>query len=192
MASVSPSCARAIRREWKAPLTASGTTFLAPRADARSMARASAILSPLTTIWSSELMFAISTPASCATCATVSSSRPMMAAIEPGRASDASCISRPRSRTRRMASAKSITPPTTIEVYSPRLWPATAAGWGAALPRNSCHACQMAMLTVIMAGWAWAVSCNSSVGPSNISRVRWTPRLSSASAKTARADAEAS
>ena len=156
-ASARPDAASNISEEWNAPLTGRGIVFLAPRAEARSMARATAILSPLITIWSSVFMFASSTPVSSQIWAKASSFSPRMAAIAPGRLTAAWFISSPRLRTSLTASEKSMTSAATREVYSPKLWPATALAFIASGPCISCQVRQAATLIVIIAGWEFAV-----------------------------------
>src|SRR5205807_1461900 len=62
------------------------------------------------------------------TASTASRSRPRIAAIAPVPTGTASCISSPRRRTMRTASAKASAPATTSAEYSPRPWPATRSG----------------------------------------------------------------
>ncbi len=89
----------------------------------------------------------------------------------------ASCMSSPRRRTTRTASAKDRAPATTSAEYSPRLWPAAIAG---ARPRSASTAAA-ATLAVRIAGCVFAVSWSSVSGPSKQSRARSNPRASLAS-----------
>ena len=80
----------------------------------------------------------------------------------------ASCISSPRRRTRRRASAKSRAPAATRAEYSPRLCPATATGRTLAARPSSAR--WIAIEAARSAGCVLAVSCSSSSGPSQQSR----------------------
>ena len=104
----------------------------------------------------------------------------MMAAMAPVPTGTAACMSSPRRRTTRTASPRCNAPATTSAEYSPRLCPATSAG---VRPRSA-QAAAAATLAVRTAGWVVAVSARSASGPSNITRVRSTPRASLASSNT--------
>src|SRR5947208_5157959 len=144
------------------------------------------------TICCAEFTLATSTTCPCAasraTASTASSVRPMMAAMAPAPTGTACCMSSPRLRTTRTASARRRAPATTSAEYSPRLWPAASAG----RRRRSPQAAAAATLAVSTAGCVLAVSASSLSGPSNITPRRSKPRAALASAKTARAPAEAS
>lgn len=114
-----------------------------------------------------------------------------MAAIAPSPAGTARCMSSPRRRTSRRASAKSRAPAATSAEYSPRLWPATATGAPGTAP-SSASARWMASEQVRSAGWVLVVRARSSSGPSQHNRVSSSPSTSSASSKVRRAAAERS
>ena len=186
MASSNPTLAGSMRPEWNAPPTRSGTTFLAPRADARSRACATAIRSPLMTICSAVLTFDTYVPVSLAISSRVISSRPMIAAIVPGFWSHAACMSLLRTLTRYAVSATVSTPAAVSAVYSPRLWPAISTGRGiASAPSFSSIALMQARLTAMMAGCALTVCLRSSSGPLNRVSVSDLPSASSTSSKIA-------
>ena len=119
----------------------------------------------------------------------------MIAAIAPGCPSPDACMRRPRSRTRRIPSARETTPAATIAEYWPIEWPAAKAGvragWPAAARRSS-RARRKAIEAARRAGWALTVRSRSSLGPSQARRDSGSPRASSAAANTAAAAGETS
>ena len=98
----------------------------------------------------------------------------------PGRSSAANCMALPRSRTSRVPSAKESAPEATRAVYSPRLWPAQAAG---KRPRRSTASRTTRLITKV-ASWALAVRVSSSIGASRRRAVRSRPASSEASDAT--------
>ena len=96
--------------------------------------------SPETTTWPGELRFATPNTPWAEARATRSgrraSSSPMMAAIRPSRPAPDPCISSPRRRTRRTASARSSAPAATSAEYWPIEWPAAKAGAGTSIPSS--------------------------------------------------------
>ena len=72
-------------------------------------------------------------------------------------------------------------PETAKAVYSPKLCPARAAGWGGGVVAFSRHASRQARLTAKIAGCEYSVLSSSLAGPWNISSVRDIPRISLAS-----------
>ena len=96
----------------------------------------------------------------------------MSAAIAPSRPRPDACISRPRSRTRRMPSASERTPAATSAEYWPIEWPAAKAGRGSATPaaaQRSRSAARIAIEVARSAGWAFSVRSSRSAGPSQAS-----------------------
>src|SRR5213593_4028163 len=123
--------AGAMREEWNAPLTLSGTTRLAPRALHAAPAFATASGSPEITVWSGAFRFAATTTAPPLDAArhaasTSAVARPSTAAMVPGRSVPACCISSPRRRTRAAASVGASAPAAMYAEYSPRECPAAA------------------------------------------------------------------
>ncbi len=161
-----------------------------PRSLASATARSTAARWPATTICWGEFTFATPTMSPCAASAHTRStsvrSSPMIAAIAPVPTGTACCISSPRLRTMRTASANRRARATASAEYSPRLWPAASVG---SSPRSA-HAAEAATDAVRTAGWVLAVSARSASGPSNMSRARSKPSASFASSKTALALAD--
>ena len=87
----------------------------------------------------------------------------MMAAIAPSPGGTASCIARPRARTRRTASSSESAPAATSAEYSPSEWPAAKRGAGSVGYRSR-SAARTAALIVTIAGCAFAVSVSSLLG----------------------------
>ena len=139
------------------------------------------------TTCSGEFMFAGSQTSSCAACTqicrTFSASMPIIAAIAPTPVGTASCIYRPRLRTVRTASAKFSVPAATWAEYSPRLCPATHAGFTPCSARTR----QVATETVRIDGCVISVCRNSSSGPSKHKRESDIPSAASASSNVCRA-----
>ena len=149
----SPSWAGPMSREWKAPATGRATVLLAPLAFANSIAFSTEALFPLITVWSCVFTLEISVSVSRQMSSRAASSIPKMAAMPPSVRSAAYCINRPRSLTRRAASAMFSAPAATRAVYSPRLCPATRVALGIpSCPRTSSIALRQARLTAIMPG----------------------------------------
>ena len=98
----------------------------------------------------------------------------------PGRSSAAACMASPRSMTSRVPSERERAPEATRAVYSPRLWPAQAAGNS---PRRSTASRTTRLITKV-ASWALAVRVSSSMGASSSRAVRSRPAISEASAAT--------
>ncbi len=98
----------------------------------------------------------------------------------PGRSSAAACMASPRSITSLVPSERERAPDATSAVYSPRLWPAHAAG---NRPRRS-TASRTTRLITNVASWALAVRVSSSMGASSNKAVRSRPAMSDASAAT--------
>ena len=178
-----PSAAGAISAQWNGALTANSTARLAPCSCASATARPTAPACPATTICPPPLRFAGDTtspcPASVQTASTASGDRPNSAAIAPTPGGTAACISRPRSRTMRSASAKSSAPAATSAEYSPRLCPATHVGRRSLSCVNTRHA---ATLVARIAGWVLCVRVSSASGPEKQICDSPKPRAASASA----------
>src|SRR5665213_3746442 len=92
----------------------------------------------------------------------------------------ACCMAPPRSMTRDVPSASERAPVATRAVYSPRLWPAQAAG----VSPNRSTASSTTRLITKVASWALAVRVSSSIGASRSSPVRSRPAISEASPAT--------
>ncbi len=110
IAAASWSAAGFMSGEWNAPLTGSRIARLAPAALASSQACFTASTSPEITICPGALKFAGTTSRSAVlaaahTSTTFAASSPRIAAMVPGRALPAPCMSSPRRRTRRSASS---------------------------------------------------------------------------------------
>ncbi len=112
--------------------------------------------------------------------------------MAPTPAGTASCMSSPRRRTRRTASAKARAPAATLAEYSPSECPAATDAPSKRSGNRSARSRHAATEWVRMAGCVLAVAFSSSSGPSKQSREREKPRTASASSKTARAAGEAS
>ena len=168
--------------------TASFTSLRTPRACSSAMARSTAAAWPPMTTWPGELKLAGTTTSSpetaAQTSATSSSSVPSTAAMAPVPAGTDCCISRPRSRTRRAASASDSEPAATSAAYSPRLWPASSCGRA---PPRAHQARQVATPAASRAGWVNSVWLSCSSGPCCDSAHRSTPAPCEASSKAARA-----
>src|SRR5437870_1039484 len=181
--------AGAMRDEWKAPLTLSGTTRLAPRALHAAPAFATASGSPEITVWSGAFRFAATTTAPPLDAARHASStsavaRPSTAAMVPGRSVPACCISSPRRRTRAAASVGASAPAAMYAEYSPRECPAAATAAPSILGPTTANT---AALCARMAGCAFWVAVSSSSGPSNIRRLSPKPSVSSIASSVCRA-----
>ena len=98
----------------------------------------------------------------------------------PGRSSAATCMALPRSTTNLVPSDNDSEPEATRAVYSPRLWPAQAAG---NRPRRSTASRTTRLITKV-ASWALAVRVSSSIGASSSRLLRSRPAISEASAVT--------
>src|SRR5229473_4365882 len=181
--------AGAMRDEWNAPLTFSGTTRLAPRALHAAPAFATASGSPEITVWSGAFRFAATTTApsldaarhASSTCAVA---RPSTAAMVPGRSVPACCISSPRRRTRAAASVGASAPAAMYAEYSPRECPAAATAAPSILGPTTANT---AALCARIAGCALWVAVSSSSGPSNIRRLSAKPSASSIASSVCRA-----
>src|SRR6516164_2182105 len=103
------------------------------------------------------------------------------------------CIVRPRSFTRRTASA-TVTPRAAANAeYSPRECPATYATCRPnASPPSTSSTRITASLAANSAGWAFSVKVSSLSGPSNIKRERRCDKVSSTSSNRSRAAGKAS
>src|SRR5437667_438259 len=181
--------AGAMRDEWNAPLTLSGTTRLAPRALHAAPAFATASGSPEITVWSGAFRFAATTTAPPLDAARHASStsavaRPSTAAMVPGRSVPACCINSPRRRTRAAASVGASAPAATYAEYSPRECPAAATAAPSILGPTTANT---AALCARMAGCAFWVAVSSSSGPSNIRRLSPKPSVSSIASSVCRA-----
>ena len=190
----SPSRAGRMSGEWNGAETASRVALRAPRSRARATARSIAPLWPASTVCAGPFRLATAQTSSAvaaseATPAMASGSMPMIAAMAPTPTGTASCMSWPRRRTRRRASANPKAPAATSAEYSPRLCPAMATG--ASSGARTLKDRWMAIEVATSAGWVFSVSPSSSSGPSQQSRERGKPRAASASAKAARASGTA-
>ena len=109
-------------------------------------------------------MFAALTTPSVAlqTDVTASSSRPSTTSIAPSPSGTAACIARPRRWTKRTASVNDSAPAQHKAEYSPRLWPAMAAGLGPPCARQRS---QSATLAVRIAGCVSSVRFSVASGP---------------------------
>ncbi len=112
--------------------------------------------------------------------------------MAPTPAGTASCMNRPRSRTRRTASANGSAPAATLAEYSPSECPAAKAPPSSRSGKRARRSSKAATEWVRMAGCVLAVSFSSSSGPSKQSRESAKPSAASASSNTARAAADAS
>src|SRR3989454_3385888 len=181
--------AGAMRDEWNAPLTLSGTTRLAPRALQAAPAFATASGSPEVTVWSGAFRFAATTTAPPLEAArhaasTSAVARPSTAAMVPGRSVPACCISSPRLRTNAAPSVGASAPAAMYAEYSPRECPAAAT----AAPRIfGPTTANTAALCARMAGCAFWVAVSSSSGPSNIRRLSPKASVSSIASSVCRA-----
>src|SRR5213596_1566479 len=172
--------AGAMRDEWNAPLTLSGTTRLAPRALHAAPAFATASGSPEITVWSGAFRFAATTTAPPLDQTVISGdpdavAKAGAAAMVPGRSVPACCISSPRRRTRAAAM---------YAEYSPREWPAAATAVPSIFGPTTATT---AALCARMAGCAFWVAVSSSSGPSNIRRLSPKPSVSSIASSVCRA-----
>ncbi|MNV52005.1 hypothetical protein D3C71_1440760 [compost metagenome] len=165
-ATASLSAAGFISAQCEGTLTGNGSARLAPAALQAAPARSTASLLPAITTWPGELKFTGETTCpwadSSQALAIAALSRPMMADIAPVPSGTASCISLPRSSTRRIAAWKSSTPAQTSAEYSPRLWPAMMAG---ILPPCCCQTRKIATEAASNAGCVCQVLFSSSAGP---------------------------
>src|SRR5256885_1408024 len=181
--------AGAMRDEWNAPLTLSGTTRLAPRALHAAPAFATASGSPEITVWSGAFRFAATTTAPPLDAArhaasTSAVARPSTAAMVPGRSVPACCISSPRRRTRAAASVGASAPAAMYAEYSPSEWPAAATAVPSIFGPTTATT---AALCARMAGCAFWVAVSSSSGPSNIRRLSPKASVSSIASSVCRA-----
>ncbi len=123
-----PVAASVMSGEWAATETGSSIARRHPAAFAARMAASTAVRSPERTTWPGEFRFATVRIPPAAPAATTSgsraSSRPMSAAIAPGRPAPEACMSSPRTRTSRTASARASDPAATRAEYWPIEWPA--------------------------------------------------------------------
>ena len=183
--------ARRMSGEWLATLTVRRTALRAPTVLLISRAKASAGMTPESTIWPGAL--ALATPISPCSRAwstiscTCSSDRPMTAPMPPSM--PRSCMIRPRSRTRSIAVSKSIASAATAAAYCPAECPATDLGASVtpAASASSRIASRYATLVARIAGWAFTVRSSSSPGPSAIRRESGKPSVASARSITAAA-----
>ena len=175
-----------MRAQWKGALTRSGTTFAVYFCSISATARSTAVAWPEMTICFGELMLAASQTSPCAasaqTSATVGSSRPIIAAIEPTPSGTALCMRPPRLWTSLTPSLTERAPEATSAVYSPRLWPAMQTG-STAVPSSCSSARNIATLTVSIAGCVISVWASCSGVPLNIMSLSEKPSASSASSK---------
>ena len=169
-------------------LTALRTPVVASTASARSTAPAW----PAITIWPGLLKLAAATTsspaASAQACAICASSAPSTAAIAPVPSGTASCIRRPRSRTRPAASCSDSAPAQTRAEYSPRLWPASCAGIP---PPAAIQARHTPTPAASSAGWVNSVRLSCSSGPCCDSAHRSSDAPCDASSNAARISARA-
>ena len=166
--------AEAISWEWN-PLETASRTALNPISARVAAAAWAGSSSPAITVWAGELKFTGSTyPGVCSqTWPTVPSSLPRMANMAPGFWSAACCMAAARAPISRKPSSRVQAPAMVRAAYSPKEWPATAAGshsWRAAS--------QAAMEQAKMAGWETAVRPSSSSVPSKLTLARSTPKIS--------------
>ena len=117
------------------------------------------------TICPGQFRFASTTPACAQTSRVGPSSNPMMAAMPPRVASQASCMKRPRCRTTRKPSSKLIAPAAVNAVNSPSDKPAVASKFEQRGRRRSFSNWKATQLTRKMAGWAFSVLVSSASGP---------------------------
>ena len=167
------------------------------------MARSTAALAPEITTWPPPLSLAASTTSALpvsgfvAAAAQISCARsisaPKSAAMAPVPGGVAFCMASPRRRKSFAAVAISKAPAAVSALYSPSECPATSATRAASpKPPSASSARTTARECAISAGWALAVSVNSSCGPSHISLLSFWPRASSTSWRTWRAEGKAS
>ncbi len=112
--------------------------------------------------------------------------------MAPTPAGTASCMRRPRSRTRRTAVEKDSDPAATLAEYSPSEWPAAKAAPSSRSGERSRKSAHAATECVRIAGCVLAVRVSSSSGPSKHKRESANPSTASASSNTARAAGEPS
>ena len=130
--------APSIKGECQAPETFKGTTR-APSALAAFPARATMVGAPEITVCSGVLKLARAMGPSlvkgCTSPFSFSGVKPMTATMAPGYFWASRCMRRPRSRTAARVSPAESTPAANRALYSPKLWPHTAAGVTLALAK---------------------------------------------------------
>ena len=146
--------------------------------------------SPEITICPGELILAISTSSSAASRRTSFSWPPIIAAMPPSVAAQASSMNSPRFCTSCSPAAKSNVPAAACAVISPRDKPA-AQSIGK-LPNNSRTTARAASECTYKAGWQFDVVVSASAGPFHIMSVNCRPRISSACANNLAAGVKSS
>ncbi len=187
-----------INSEWNGALTGSCTTRRKPSSWAIAIAACTPAREPDSTTWPGALSLAICTAPLASAFSTTRSansiSAPIKAAIAPSPTGTAACIASPLIRSNLAPVDMSKTPTAERAEYSPSEWPATKSPNSASdLPLCSLIAATTASELANKAGCAFAVSVNSSAGPSAIRADSFCPRASSTCASTSRAafDADA-
>ena len=179
---MSAGCAGAMRGEWNAPPTSRAITLRMPSSFDCSRNALIESSGPATTHWPGAFRFATTSPGNEAIARrSTSGSAPKTATMVPGVNEDASAMARPRSRTSRVADARSKIPANASALYSPRLWPIARSAL------RPPHAAPAIALRAKVANWALSVRTSSSLSASSTSRATSTPEISLMSLRRVRA-----